>query len=436
MHKEYNAAQHIASLGAECEQLLQELAAFSSLEGGLTRLFLSDEHAQAAGFVAALMQDCGLQVKQDTYGTICGHLAGAASLPTSERPVLLIGSHIDTVRNAGVYDGTLGVVAGALALRELQRRGLVFAADIDLLAFGDEEGVRFPTTLLSSAAIAGYHSEEQLRQAEELCDGEGVRLGDALGRFNSGVAHGAIGYNGRDVLGYLEAHIEQGPVLEAQGRALGAVSAIAGASRFHIDVSGMAGHAGTVPMSLRRDAVCAAAELTLAVESIARKHSNDGLVATIGEVTVRPGAVNVIAAGVQLSLDVRAPADALRLQAEHEIMVAAQQIAKARACEICFDKYHECKSIPCDTRLQNALENTLAALGCGGAPILSGAGHDGQAMQALCPIAMLFVRCEKGISHNPSEATLPDDLGLCVLAMANWIEDILFREGFVNGRRD
>lgn len=400
-------------LGRRAQAMLDALAAISDDDGRLTRLYLSPAHRRSVDLVARWMADAGLSVTIDALGTVKGAMPpGRVGRDSNRR--LLIGSHIDTVVDAGRYDGTLGVVAGILAVQELAARGIRLPFGLDVLAFGDEEGVRFPTTLASSSAVAGAFQSTDLAAR----DAEGTTLAEALAGFGCAPSEiASAAYSPETVLGYLEVHIEQGPVLEREGLPLGVVTSIAGQSRFHVSVSGEAGHAGTVPMSMRRDALAAAAAMVLAVEDVARAGREHQLVATVGRLTVEPGAVNVIPARVSFTLDIRAETDAPRLAAIEEIRTRFQAIAETRSVAFLMDRYHDTPTTPCAERFQRALGTALEDLGQPVRRLTSGAGHDGHAMQHLCEIGMLFVRCRGGISHNPNEFAEVADIGLAVEAL-------------------
>lgn len=394
--------------------MLEDLGAISSSDDHLTRFFLTLEHRRAADLVAGFMREAGLEVSEDALGTVRGHWHPAGA----DAPRLLIGSHIDTVENAGKFDGTMGVIVGILALDAINRAGLKRPYGIDVLAFGDEEGTRFPTTLSASAAVAGYFSPAWLT----LKDTDGVSLAEAIrayGKNPDDIA--AAAYDPSKVIAYVEAHIEQGPVLESDGEPLGVVSAIAGASRLSITVTGEAGHAGTVPMRMRRDAMAGAAEMVLAVEKIG-KADRHGMVATVGRMHVEPGSINVIPSRVVFTVDLRSGSDLSRREALSRFEHEAHKIADARGLGVVISAFHEVGTVPCYRDLQLRLSNAVADLGYR-APIMpSGAGHDGQALSRLCPIGMLFVRCRGGISHNPAEYASPQDIGLAVAALVRFIE--------------
>ena len=394
--------------------MIDELGAISASPDHLTRLFLTPEHRRAADIVARWMAEAGLAVSEDAMGTVRGHWHPAGP----DAPRLLIGSHIDTVVNAGKYDGPMGVILGILAVQEMVRAGFRPPYGIDVLAFGDEEGTRFPTTLSASSAVAGVFPPASLAAV----DAEGISLRDAL------VAYGknpdeipAAAYDPGKVIAYVEAHIEQGPVLEAEGEPLGVVTAIAGASRLSVTVTGEAGHAGTVPMRMRRDALLGASEMALAVERIAKADPH-GMVATVGRMHVEPGSINVIPSRVVFTIDLRSSSDMSRREALTRFEREAHRIADQRHLGVVISAFHEVATVPCYRDLQLRLRNAVADLGHRAPSLPSGAGHDGQAMSKLCPIGMLFVRCRNGVSHNPAEYTSPDDMGLAAAALIRFIE--------------
>lgn len=403
----------IAVFGARAETKLAALGAISEEPQRLVRLFLSPEHRRAADLVGGWMRDAGMTVSEDSLGTVRGHWR-----PEKKRR-LLIGSHIDTVIDAGKYDGPMGVVIGILAVEYLEQTGIDLSFGIDVLAFGDEEGSRFRATLTSSSACAGAFDPAALAST----DGNNVTLADALRAYGKNINDiSAAAYNPSDVVGYVEVHIEQGPVLEAEGLPLGVVTGIVGQSRMRVMVLGEAGHAGTVPMTMRHDALAGAAELILAVERMAQENAPDQLVATVGRIEAWPGAANVIPGRAGFSLDLRSSTDALRLGALERIKDAARDIAKRRGLEIVFEPFYETQTTACSPAFQDLFAGAITALGQRTIRLPSGAGHDAQVMARLCPSAMLFVRCRGGISHNPAEFASEADMGLATAALIGFIE--------------
>lgn len=407
------------AIAARLMQRLDLLAECTDTPGaGLTRLYLSPAHRRAVELVSGWMREAGLSVRMDAAATVIGERAG----PAPGAPVLLLGSHLDSVRDGGCYDGNLGVLGGLAALELLHARGVALPFGVALLAFGDEEGVRFPVTLTGSRALAGTLEIGHQLAARDM---DGLSLGQALAAFG-GAPDGLAGarFTG-PVLGFVELHIEQGPVLEQAGLALGIVTAINGASRYRMLVEGEAGHAGTVPMAGRRDALAAAAEMLVAIRRIALGLQD--ITATIGRIEVQPGAVNVIPGHAMFTLDLRAPLDVHRTAAWDAIEAEIGAIAQAHRVRLTIELTHDASAAPCDPALQSRLEQACAAEGAPTRRLPSGAGHDAMAMAALCPIAMLFVRCKGGISHNPAEAVQAADaaLGVRVLArlLQNWGQD-------------
>jgi allantoate deiminase len=392
------------SPGARAMALVDALARHTDEPGRLTRLYLSPAHRATAEATLAMMREAGLVAGIDAVGNVVGRREGR------ERgaPALIIGSHLDSVVDAGHFDGPLGVVAGIVAAEALAREGpLPFA--IEVAAFGDEENVRFPTNLSTSYALAGRYRPEWL----EARDGDGLALRDALLAFGGNPdTVAALARRREDVVGYLEVHIEQGPLLESKDLAVGIVSAIAGITRARALVTGEAGHAGTVPMAMRRDALAAAAEMIAAVECIGARRADT--VATVGGAEVRPGAVNVIAGEVAFTIDARAPEDTLRKAMVEEIEGALRAIAERRGVTLSIDPFMDSPATVMDPGLAAILEEAATALGVPAMRLASGAGHDAVAMATLCPAAMLFVRCKGGVSHNPAESIAEADADVAV----------------------
>jgi allantoate deiminase len=393
---------------------LDALARHSDEPGKLTRLYLSAAHKAAAEELAGWMREAGLTVSIDALGTVIGRYESA--IPGA--PALLLGSHIDTVRDAGRYDGALGIIAGLVAVEKLSKHSETLPFAIEVVAFGDEEGVRFPTTLTSSRALAGNFDPAVL----DVCDAEGVSLRKALIAFGGDpAAIYGIARSREKVLAYVEVHIEQGPVLEDSGLPVGVVTAINGIRRLTVAVIGDAGHAGTVPMRLRRDALTATAEMVLAIERIG--NSLPDSVATVGQMNVFPCAVNVIPGSAQFTIDVRSPEDAQRDAATEEITRSIRKIAADRRVELSISTAHEATATACSPVMVNALSQATKHLGFATRLLPSGAGHDAMAIAKLCPIGMLFVRCAGGISHNPKEAISLQDADICVRILLDFLRN-------------
>ena len=392
---------------------LRTLAGFTDVPGEMTRLTLSHAHKAAAAQMAEWFAATGMDVHLDATGSVIGRYAGL----NPQASALLLGSHMDTVRNAGIFDGNLGVVLGLAVVEHLAASGRRLPFPIEVVAFADEEGVRFPSTLTSSRAMAGRFDATALDDA----DADGITRRAALQAF--GVTPEAIAAcdRSRSAQAYVEAHIEQGPVLERLGLPLGIVTAIAGATRGRVEVSGQAGHSGTLPMDMRHDALTAAAEMVLAVET--RGRQEPGLVATVGTLTIPGGAVNVVPGTVQFSLDVRAPADDQRRAALADILGQMDAIAARRGVGVRFEPSYEAAAAPCDPALQAALAAAITRTGVPVHHLPSGAGHDGLAFNGVLPIAMLFVRSRNG-SHNPREDASAADIGLAAQALCAFVEEL------------
>ena len=388
-----------------------ELAALSEEDGRLTRRFATPALRDASAAVSGWMEGAGMAVRRDAIGNVIGRLGG------EDRRTLLMGSHLDTVRDAGRYDGTLGVLVAIATIERLnlEERSLPYA--VEVIAFADEEGVRYGTGYLGSSVVAGCFDSAEL----ERPDTEGVTLADAVRAFGGdpdGLA--SAGRDPADLIGYYEVHIEQGPLLEADGVPLGVVSAIAGQSRARIAFSGEAGHAGTVPMALRRDALCAAAEFVSTVEAAAR--DRDGVVATVGELEVQPGASNVIPGRVALSLDLRHPADPVRESVAAWLRERAGAIADARGLAFDWEVVQESRAVACSTELTERLAEAVVASGHPDLRLASGAGHDAVMLSTITPVALLFVRCAGGVSHNPAESVTTDDVAAAIDATTRFLE--------------
>ena len=392
---------------------LDELAEISEDPALLTRRYLTPEHARAADLVMRRMRAAGMSARLDAAGNVVGHLPGRR--PGARR--LILGSHLDTVRNAGKYDGALGVLLPIACLRALHENGRTLDYPIDVIAFGDEEGVRFQATLIGSMAVAGHLDPATL----EAVDEDGMHLHEALREF--GLDPDGLGdalYPRDEVAAYVEVHIEQGPVLEAEDRPVGVVSSIAGAVRLRVEVIGRAGHAGTVPMTLRRDALAAASEAVLAVERTCLEIP--GTVGTVGVLRTVSGAVNVIPGVVEFTIDVRGESDALRDVALKRINEALAEIASRRGVHIDCVPTHETGACACSPWVMRRLGEAIEAEGFEVRTLPSGAGHDGTAMAHLTDIGMLFVRCEGGISHHPAESMTAADAGVAARVLLRFLE--------------
>ncbi len=394
--------------GPDLMARLDALAAFTEVEGQLTRRYLSPAHIAAMHQVEAWMAEAGISVRTDPLMSVFGRYEGSKP----DAPAIMIGSHIDTVIDAGRYDGNLGVLAAIAAVAELRDRGERLDHAVEVVAFGEEEGSRFPAHILTSSALVGAVGPELL----EVRDADGVSVREALARAGGNAeAYRDCARPTGEIVAFLELHIEQGPVLEAQGKALAAVTAINGSVRSVVTVTGFAGHAATVPMGRRKDALTAASEMVLAVERIGA--SEPGLVATVGRIAALPGAQNVIPGRVTFTVDMRSPSDAVRDRAPGALAPALHEIAHRRGVEVAIDTYQRNAATALDPLIIDAVSEAIAA--CGQEPLRlpSGAGHDAMIMARHCPSGMIFLRCKDGISHNPAESITVEDADLGVRAL-------------------
>ena len=403
------------SLGARAWNRLEALRLFTDEPGKITRLYLSPSHRQAVDATVAMVQEAGCDhVYIDALGSVIGRYEGK----TTGLPALLIGSHIDTVVDGGAYDGALGVIAGIGVVEALRNAGERLDFAVEVLAFGDEENVRFTSNLTSSRALAGTLDAAGLEAKDE----NGISIHRALLDFGCDPSKWAsLKRDPASVIGYVEMHIEQGPVLEAENLAIGIVTAINGASRWTLTVSGEAGHAGTVPMALRHDALTAASEMALAIERLGAVDANT--VATVGRFQVEPGAVNVIPAKVRFTLDARSPDDAVRAHMVAEIASACKAIAVKRGVTLTIDRFFESKATPMAASFVTGLSDAVSRHQITPRLLPSGAGHDAMAMAELCPAGMLFVRCKGGISHSPHEAMTAEDCDVAIAVLLDFVKN-------------
>jgi beta-ureidopropionase / N-carbamoyl-L-amino-acid hydrolase len=387
--------------GKRIMQLADRLAQWSESPNGLSCTYLSPAHRSVAAEIAALMRDAGLVTEIDAVANVVGRYPARGQAARA----LILASHYDTVRNAGKYDGRLGVLTAVLVADHLNRLGRKLPFHLDVIAFSEEEGVRFSSSFLGSSAAAGRFDSELL----ERRDAGGVSLAAAM--REAGLDPKKIPTLGRrreELEGYLEVHIEQGPVLLDEGLPIGIVSAIAGSVRTMITVTGTAGHAGTVPMARRQDAAAAAAELVLYVEK--RCAQAPTLVGTVGQLTVPDGAINIIPGRCELTLDVRAGDDVTRDAAVSDIMAEIDRIAARRGVSFDCKEVQRTSAVRCSPRLQSVLADAVARAGVKPRHLPSGAGHDAMMFDGLTDTAMLFVRCGNGgVSHSPREIITAED---------------------------
>jgi allantoate deiminase len=403
---------------AELRQLTEQTLArcdtagqYSEEVGKITRTFLCEPMRRLHQQLAEWMSEAGMQVRVDAIGNVIGHYPGERT----EAPLFLIGSHIDTVPDAGKYDGVLGVLLGIAAVKSLRGRPLPFA--LEVIAFSEEEGIRYRTPYLGSSAVAGVFDPSWL----ERIDAQAVSLADAARNFGLDPALiPQAAYQRERVLGYLEVHIEQGPVLDALNLPLAVVEGIIGQSRLWVSFHGKAGHAGTLPMELRHDALTPAAEFVLAVERHAR--SVEGLRATVGMISVTPGVVNVVPGAAKLTLDLRHAQDSIRMKALAALLHQAEHIAEQRGVAFAVDYGENHPAVPTDTRLTGLLSQAVRAAGQTPHRMVSGAGHDAAVLASRMPAAMLFIRSPGGISHHPEERVQPLDVRLALEVVIRFLE--------------
>jgi allantoate deiminase len=396
---------------ARCDLL--GLPPYSEQPGQLARRYLTGAHAATLTTLEFWMAEAGMSVRRDDLVNLIGRYEG----DRPHAPALMIGSHIDTVRNAGRYDGALGVMLGIDCVEALADAGRRLPFAVEVVAFGDEEGSRFPASMTCSRAVAGTADPSLL----EMRDADGVSLSRALADFGAPSPSFARAARApAEVLAYLEAHIEQGPVLEANNLPIGVVTAIAAQKRLLVSITGMAGHAGTTPMNLRRDPGPAAAEAILLVERVCG--SAPGLVGTVGRMAAYPGAFNVIPGVVEFSIDIRAATTTARDAALGRIEEGVATLCARRGLGVTIELLQDLPESPCDEALTSLLEEAVRASGVTPRRLYSGAAHDAMVIADLCPTAMLFIRCKGGISHNPAEAVNPADAALAARAMLGFID--------------
>jgi len=376
----------------------RKLATFSEDPGGTRRTFLSAPMGDCHREIAGWLEPLGVQVHVDAVGNLWGFYSGASP----GAPRILMGSHLDTVPNAGAFDGILGVVLAAGLVESLDRLKLPFG--IEIVGFSEEEGVRFGVPFIGSRALIGRVDEELLGRKDE----RGISVRKAIldfGLHPDEISRAALR---DDVLGYIEFHIEQGPVLENVGRPLGVVEAIVGQNRSEFTFSGQANHAGTTPMNLRHDALAAAAEWILAVENLAQRLP--GIVATVGLVEATPGAMNVIAGEARATLDIRHASDRARTEALDELIRQAESSAAKRGVTVKWRTLLAQHAVAMDPFLTEQIAQAIQKAGCEPHRMASGAGHDAMILAEKIPAAMIFLRTPGGISHDPAESVHLDDV--------------------------
>ena len=392
---------HTPALGNAVMEWAEVIGAWSDDEEGLTCAYMTAAHRKTAAQLAAWMREAGMDVTIDAVGNVVGRYR--SDNPNAK--TLMTGSHYDTVRNGGKYDGREGILLPIAVVRHLHERGEKLPFHLEVIGFSEEEGVRYKSTFLGSNAIAGRFDMTLLDRP----DAEGMTMRTALldaGHHPDEIP--AIARKPQDLLGFVEVHIEQGPVLLERGLPAGIVSSIAGSCRYLVELTGVASHAGTTPMAMRKDAAAAAAEIVLFVEK--RCAQAPSLVGTVGQLQVPHGSVNVVPGACSLSLDIRAADDATRDAARDDILREIEAICARRRVEFKVDLLVSAPAVPCTPRLMDQLAASTARAGVAPLKLTSGAGHDAMAIAAITDVAMLFTRCGNGgISHNPLETMTADD---------------------------
>jgi beta-ureidopropionase / N-carbamoyl-L-amino-acid hydrolase len=404
------------SFGARIIALAERLAQWSDTPDGLTCTYMTPAHRAVAAELKALMRAAGMTAEIDGIGNVVGRYAAAD--PAAK--TVIVASHYDTVLNAGSFDGRLGILAGLLAIEELNRSGRRLPFHVELIGFAEEEGVRFSVPYIGSSAVAGCFDMRVLQRR----DAGGQSVADVIYKagFDPQAIH-SLARRPADLLGYLEVHIEQGPVLLREGLPVGIVSSIAGSSRHSVTVNGAAGHAGTVPMALRHDAAAAAAEIVLYVER--RCAAAPTLVGTVGRIAVPGGAINVIPGRCDLSLDIRAADDATRDAAVADVLAEIDRIAERRKVSIEVKEVQRAPAAPCSPALQAQLAAAVTRAGVVPRYLASGAGHDAVSFAGITEIAMLFVRCGNGgISHSPLETVTVADADIATRILLDTLVSI------------
>lgn len=399
--------------GARILALADRLAEHSEAPGGLTCTYLTPAHRAAAAVLRDWMRGAGMTAQIDAVANVVGRYP--AQNPAAR--TLIVGSHYDTVRNAGKYDGRLGILTALAAVEHLHRAGTRLPFHLEVIAFSEEEGVRFARPFIGSSPVAGRFDPAML----ELRDTAGFRLAELMREV--GLDPDGIGALARDpagLLGYLEIHIEQGPILLQEDLPVGVVSAINGGRRQTVEITGTAGHAGTVPMGLRHDAAAAAAEIVLAIER--RCSAGPTLVGTVGQLNVPGGAINVIPGRCLLSIDVRAGDDAARDAAVADIQAEIARIAERRGVTVELKETLRAPAVPCAPNFRGLLKDAVARAGVRPFELTSGAGHDAMMFDGVTDVGMLFVRCGNGgISHNPLETVTAEDADVAARVLLEFL---------------
>ncbi|NLR93579.1 M20 family metallo-hydrolase [Flammeovirga sp. SR4] len=403
----------LMQLGKETYQVLEELSKYSKEGPGVTRLYLTEEHKAAYSYLEKLMTDIGLTVEVDNIG----NMIGTYTSPEKTNKTIVLGSHQDTVRNGGKYDGAMGVILPLIALKHCIQNNIPLKYNVKIASFGDEEGVRFATTYLGSKVLAGTFTSDLLDRKSEY----GNTLKEELISFGLDPNKIPEDKLTDDIVGYLEVHIEQGPVLQHKNLAVGVVNAIQGSHRYTININGMAGHAGTIPMPLRKDAGVGASEsmveLTRYLETI------ENIVATFGIVEFLPGSINVIPGEANFTMDIRSLDEKLIKDTVTKFDQILRDVCNKRGLTYTLTNTNEAPPTTCSDTIIKQLETSVANVGSDVFTFPSGAGHDAQEMKNITDMGMLFVRCKDGISHNPLESVTENDLDIAAKVVVDFLKN-------------
>ena len=394
--------------------MIEALALVSEDKDFLSRQYLTPQHKKVNDLVADWMKLAGMKAWQDPIGNIVGRYEGHES----GLPALMLGSHLDTVVNAGKFDGMLGVATAIHCVASLQHRGKRLPVALEVIGFADEEGTRFKSTYLGSKAVAGTFDLATL----DRLDTAGISMRKALSSFGLDTENiPKAARNKNEISAYVELHIEQGPVLEEKNLAAGIVTEIAGATRFTVEIIGKAGHAGTVPLDLRQDALVTASECIIKIEELAKNSPNT--VVTVGEISIKPGASNVIPGQTLFTIDLRSADNDVRRKVENELHKALKEICTKRKTKLMTTKTHSAESTNCSNNVIKQLEDAFIDCGHPTYFLPSGAGHDAAAMSDITNTGMIFIRCREGISHNPAESVEIEDIESGFQIMLKFVEN-------------
>jgi len=396
---------------------LNEIAKISEDGPGVTRLPFTREHADAVTIIEGWMQDAGLETHLEAAGTLVGRTQFTGATQT-----LYMGSHQDSVRHGGAYDGIMGIALPILALKKLNSEGITLPFNVEILAFADEEGVRFPTALIGSRALAGTYDPAVL----ELQDRDGISIDKAMRAFGLSPENiPKLKRNNNQALGFVEVHIEQGPMLQDEDLSLGVVTAICGIERHSVTFHGVSGHAGTLPMRNRQDALVGASKLISFVHELA--FNTEHLRATVGALDISPNVVNAVPNEARLTVEMRSADDTIRSEAAQRFEDEAKEIARAHGLKLSYEKTYAQPAQQCADSLKAPIAQAVEAQLGRALALPSGATHDASAMADLGPMAMMFVRCKDGVSHNPAEYSSPQDMGDAVNVLAEFIKNMAAR---------